>query len=201
MTIQPAGKPRSILLEQLPADVMARLAPDLHKVDLAAGKVLCKAGALPGHVYFPCSGLVSMRYLTSNGDAGEIASVGNEGVIGATLLFGSVPNAIRAVVQTPGTAIALKTDAGLREFARNGIFQAVVLRYTTWLLAQVTQAAICNRHHSIERRLTRYDERRRCHKLRSKIHASKQLDAPRHSRGREHVGDRVPRVPDGRDQT
>ena len=100
MTIQPAGKPRSILLEQLPADVMARLAPDLNKVDLAAGKVLCKAGVMPGHVYFPCSGLVSMRYLTSNGDAGEIASVGNEGVIGATLLFGSVPNAIRAVVQT-----------------------------------------------------------------------------------------------------
>jgi CRP-like cAMP-binding protein len=156
MTIQPAGKPRSILLEQLPADVMARLSPDLQQVDLAAGKVLCKAGVVPSQVYFPCSGLVSMRYLTSNGDAGEIASVGNEGVIGATLLFGSVPNAIRAVVQTPGTAVALKTDAGLREFARNGIFQAVVLRYTTWLLAQVTQAAICNRHHSIEQQLSRW---------------------------------------------
>jgi CRP-like cAMP-binding protein len=144
------------LLDQLSADVIARLGPDLQTVDLAAGKVLCKAGSAPSHVYFPCNGLVSMRYLTSNGDAGEIAHVGNEGMVGVTLLFGGTTTAVRAVVQAHGEALMLKADAALREFRRAGEFQATVLRYANWLLAQVTQAAICNRHHSIEKQLSRW---------------------------------------------
>lgn len=135
---------------------MDRLGPDLQEIDLSAGKQLYKAGTTPNQVFFPCSGLVSMRYLTSNGETGEIANVGNEGVIGVTLLFGGVPDTIRAVVQTAGTALALKADAGMREFRRNGRFQALVLQYTNWLLAQVTQSAICNRHHSIEQQLSRW---------------------------------------------
>ena len=156
MTTPPARKPRNTLLDQLPADVIDRLAPDLQEIDLVAGKLLYKPGTLPGQLFFPCSGVVSLRYLTSNGDAGEIAIVGNEGMVGVALLFGGVPNTIRAAVQAPGTALALKTEAGLREFRLGGKFQSLVLRYTYWLIAQVTQSAICNRHHSIEMQLSRW---------------------------------------------
>jgi CRP-like cAMP-binding protein len=156
MNNTPARKPRSALLEQLPADVMARLRPDLQRVDLMPGEVLCKAGVVPSHVYFPCSGLVSLCYLTSNGDAGEIATVGSEGVVGVTRLLGGGGDAIRAVAQTPGTALSLKAEAGIREFQRHGAFQSLVLQYMTWLFAQISQAAVCNRHHSIEQQLSRW---------------------------------------------
>lgn len=156
MTTVPGWTPRNHLLEQLPAEAIARLAPDLQTVDLAAGKVLCKAGSAPSQVYFPCTGLVSMRYLTSNGDTGEIAHVGNEGMVGVTLLFGGGATAARAVVQVHGEALVLKADAALREFRRGGEFHAMVLRYANWLLGQVTQGAICNRHHSIEKQLARW---------------------------------------------
>lgn len=156
MTKPPGWKPGNQLFDQLPADVIARLAPDLQTVELAAGKVLCKAGSAPSQVYFPCAGLVSMRYLTSNGDAGEIALVGNEGMIGVTLLFGGTTTAVRAVVQAQGEALVLKAEAAIAEFRRNDAFQAMVLRYANWLLGQVTQAAICNRHHPIEKQLSRW---------------------------------------------
>lgn len=156
MTIPPGWKPRNQLLDQLPAEVVARLAPDLQAVELDPGKVLWEAGSIPSQVYFPCTGFVSMRYLTSNGDAGEIALVGNEGMIGVALLFGGTTSAVRATVQAQGEAMVLKADAAMREFHRNGAFQAMVLRYANWLLGQVTQAAICNRHHSIEKQLARW---------------------------------------------
>lgn len=156
MNNPPARTPHSTLLEQLPPEVMARLRPDLQRIALKPGEVLCKAGVVSSHVYFPCSGLVSLCYLTSDGDAGEIATVGSEGMIGVTRLLGGGADSIRAVAQTNGTALALKAEAGIREFGRNGEFQSLVLQYATWLFAQVAQAAVCNRHHSIEQQLSRW---------------------------------------------
>ncbi len=88
-------KPRSCLLDRLPPAICTRLAPDLQPVDLPVGKVLLDAGNGHGeggnghHVYFIRSGIVSVLYLTANGDSGEIASVGNEGMVGVMLLAGS----------------------------------------------------------------------------------------------------------------
>src|SRR3546814_15197159 len=88
-------KPRPCLLDGLPPAIFNRLAPDLQPVDLPVGKVLLDAGNGHGeggnghHVYFIRSGIVSVLYLTANGDSGEIASVGNEGMVGVMLLAGS----------------------------------------------------------------------------------------------------------------
>lgn len=155
-------KPRSCLLDRLPPAICTRLAPDLQPVDLPVGKVLLDAGNGHGeggnghHVYFIRSGIVSVLYLTANGDSGEIASVGNEGMVGMMLLAGSPRVGTRAVVQAPGEAFALRMDVFEREFNRGGAFQAMVLAHTRWLLAQLAQAAICNRHHSIEKQLCRW---------------------------------------------
>jgi hypothetical protein len=42
------------------------------------------------------------------------------------------------------------------EFARGGIFQLSLLRYTQALMTQISQTAVCNRLHSVEQQLCRW---------------------------------------------
>ena len=149
-------EPRSFLLDHLPADVCARLAPNLQPMALPTGKVLYESGTTQSHMYFVRSGIVSLLYVTENGESGEIAMVGNEGVVGVALQVDSHTTPTRAVVTAAGDAIALKGEAIDREFKRGGSFQTMILRYTQWLLSQMAQAAICNRHHTIEKQLSRW---------------------------------------------
>jgi CRP-like cAMP-binding protein len=94
--------------------------------------------------------------MLENGDTSEIAMVGSEGIIGVALLVDSQSTPSRAVVQVAGDALVLSSDAVEREFMRNGAFQFAILRYSQALLAQMAQAAVCNRHHTVERQLCRW---------------------------------------------
>jgi CRP-like cAMP-binding protein len=61
-----------------------------------------------------------------------------------------------AVVQIAGRAYRLKAAVLLREFQHGGVMQRRLLRYTQALLLQMTQTAVCNRHHSVEQQLSRW---------------------------------------------
>lgn len=155
-----AWKPRSCLLDRLPADLCTRLAPELQHVELPVGKVLMEYPAGKGghgsHAYFLRSGLVSVLYVTADGESGEVVCFGNEGMLGVGHLTGNPGVTTRAVVQAPGEAFAMRTEVLEREFRRGGAFQAMVLCHTRWLLVLLSQTAICNRHHSIEKQLCRW---------------------------------------------
>lgn len=145
------------LLDCLPDTARLRLSPELQRVELPAGRVLQENGVVPTHVHFPCNGFASMTYVTANGDTGEIASIGNEGMVGVALLVGDgVATGTHAVMQAAGTAYALRADVAQREFRNDPAFQAMVMRHVKWLFSQVAQAAICSRHHPIERQLARW---------------------------------------------
>lgn len=128
---------------------------------LATGQVLMGTGGAAGaghahKVYFVRSGLVSVQYTTGNGDTGEILNVGHEGMVGVGTLTGAPHATTRIVVQASGEAMTMRSDVMEREFRRGGPFQSMVLRHTRWLLAQLTQNATCNRHHTIEKQLCRW---------------------------------------------
>lgn len=145
------------LLDCLPEATRLRLSPELQRVDLQAGRVLQENGVVPTHVHFPCIGFASMTYVTANGETGEIASIGNEGMVGASLLVGDgMAMGTHAVMQVPGAAYALRADVAQREFRNDQAFQAMAMRHAKWLFSQVAQAAICSRHHPIERQLARW---------------------------------------------
>lgn len=145
------------LLDCLPAPVRVRLLPDLQRVSLPAGRVLQEIHVVPSHVYFITDGFLSLTYVTANGDTGEVASAGNEGLVGLAAFLGEgTMSEMRAVVRTPGTAHALRAEVAAREFRREPAFQAMVMRHMHWTLAQLAQAAICSRHHPIERQLARW---------------------------------------------
>jgi CRP-like cAMP-binding protein len=144
------------LLAALPAAELMRLAPHLERVPLPLGAVIYESGAEQRHVYFPASGIVSLLYVMNDGAAAEIAVVGNEGMVGIALFMGGGTTPSRAVVQSAGSAWRLEAARIKAEFARGGSLQRLLLRYTQALITQMTQTAVCNRHHLLEQQLCRW---------------------------------------------
>jgi len=61
-----------------------------------------------------------------------------------------------AVVQTAGHAYRLPGRVLKEEFDRAGLLQRVLLRSTQSLITQMSQTAVCNRHHAVEQQLCRW---------------------------------------------
>ena len=90
-----------------------------------------------------------------NGSSAEISVVGNEGVLGIALFMGGETTPSRAIVQSAGQALRLGGQQLKNEFHRNGELQLLLLRYTQALITQMSQTAVCNRHHSVDQQLCR----------------------------------------------
>jgi CRP-like cAMP-binding protein len=144
------------LLAALPAAEFDRLAPHLELVPLPLGEVLYEPGEELKHAYFPTTAIVSLHYVMESGASAETAGVGNEGVVGISLFMGGDSTPSSAVVQTAGHAYRLESRWLKEEFKRGGLMQHLMLRYTQALITQVTQTAVCNRHHSVEQQLCRW---------------------------------------------
>lgn len=149
-------EPRNSLLAQLPEDTCARLHRDLKLVPLVRGMELSRQDANSNLVYFPRSGVVSMLHILANGDSGEVALVGNEGVVGLSLLVDSQSMPLRAVVQSAGEAWAMPAAAAVAELSQGADFTQLVLRYIEALMAQMAQATICTRRHKVEQQAARW---------------------------------------------
>lgn len=144
------------LLSALPAATYERIAPYLEQVPLPLGEVVYEPGSPLRHALFPTTAIVSLSYVMENGASAEIAGVGNEGMVGVSLFLGGKTTPSRATVCTGGHGYRLKAQLLLDEFSRGGALPRLLLRYTQAMLTQVSQTAVCNRHHSMEQQMCRW---------------------------------------------
>lgn len=144
------------LLAALPENEFIRIRPHLELVSLQLGDMLYGPGGQLQHAYFPTTAVVSLHYVTESGASAESAGVGNEGIVGISLFMGGSTTPSSAVVQIAGDAYRIKAPSLRQEFQRAGVMQRLLLRYTQALITQVSQTAVCNRHHSIEQQLCRW---------------------------------------------
>ena len=142
------------LLAGLPATALQRWLPQLEAVEMPLGRVLHESGSTPAHVYFPTTAIVSLLYVMENGASAEIAVVGNEGLVGVSLFMGGESTPSRAVVQSAGQGFRLASPTIKEEFSRAPVLH-LLLRYTQALITQMSQTAVCNRHHSLDQQLCR----------------------------------------------
>jgi CRP-like cAMP-binding protein len=133
-----------------------RLFPQLELVKMSLGEVLYESGASLAHVYFPVNSIVSLLYVMEDGASAEIAVVGNEGILGVSIFMGGETTPSRAVVQSEGYGYKIKSKLLKDEFNRAGPVMRLLLRYTQALITQMSQTAVCNRHHSVEQQLCRW---------------------------------------------
>jgi CRP-like cAMP-binding protein len=155
--MEPISHPRlNHLISALAKSEYERWFPYLEAVELSLGQVLYEPGVTLTHVYFPTTAIVSLLYVMANGASAEIAVVGNEGIVGISLFMGGQSTPSRAVIQSAGAGFRLKAEIMLAEFERNGSVLHLLLRYTQALITQMSQTAVCNRHHNLDQQLCRW---------------------------------------------
>lgn len=147
--------PHNRILSLLPNDDAARLGQFLEPAFLDFKSALYEVGAPIRHVYFPLSGVVSWLALV-DGQAAEVATIGNEGMVGIRTLLGGGVSTARVIVQVPGPALKLET-ARLCDCARPGsALLDLLYRYLNAFLTQITQSVACNALHPVEKRFCRW---------------------------------------------
>jgi CRP-like cAMP-binding protein len=143
------------ILTALPAAEQRELFDVVRNVTLPVKTVLFEPGALVNAIYFPTDGVISLVTPLHDGAIVEVATIGNEGIVGVPL----VPTgglAVRAISQVAGHSLRMDATAFLDLFERSASFQSLVDKYTQALFGQISQAAACNRLHSSEERLSRW---------------------------------------------
>ncbi|TMK58120.1 MAG: Crp/Fnr family transcriptional regulator [Actinobacteria bacterium] len=146
------------LLDALPEDEYQRLAGKIERRTMSLKHVLHGAGARITEVHFPVDAVVSVLTQMDDGPSVEIATVGNEGLVGLTVSLGgdTMNPRERAVVQVGGDVFSMEAGAFREEMARGGALTSLIQRYTQAFLSQVTQQVACNGLHSVEQRCARW---------------------------------------------
>ncbi|MEO8154128.1 MAG: Crp/Fnr family transcriptional regulator [Rhizobacter sp.] len=144
------------LIELLPRRDRLRLLASCEPIALVMAEVLASPGKATRHVYFPTDGFISL--LASNGGvpALEVGMVGREGMLGVQLALGVVASPLHAMVQGPGAAWRIDTNAFRAELARSLPLQRGLNRYIYVLMAQLASSSACLRFHQIGPRLARW---------------------------------------------
>ena len=133
-----------------------RLQPHLRRVPLGYRQSLYRAHKRLGFVYFIESGVGSLVNTMANGQAAEVGTIGNEGVVGLPLLLGDDRAPTSVYVQVPGAGLRMTAARFSTELARSASMRAVMLRYAHALFNQVAQSAACNHFHSLQQRCCRW---------------------------------------------
>lgn len=143
------------VLAALPGAELRRWLPALDPVPMPLGTVLHEPDAVQSHAYFPTDAIVSLLYIIESGASAEIAVIGREGFVGMPLILGGESTPSRAVVQSGGAGYRLNGRAMTDGMSRAPV-RPILLRYTQALMTQMSQTAVCNRHHSLDQQLCRW---------------------------------------------
>jgi CRP-like cAMP-binding protein len=153
-TAQPP--PQNKILAALPSKEYKRLLPHLTPVSLPSGETLYEANDRIKYVYFVNGAVVSLVTHMEEGTSVEVGLVGNEGMVGLSIVMGDDVSQNHAIVQIPDGAMRMATSQLKKELLRGGQLQTLLLRYSLVLLKQVSQTAACNRNHNLGERLARW---------------------------------------------
>lgn len=144
------------LLAALPEATLTRWLPHLELELMQLGAAVHSTPLSKQYVHFPVTALVSLLHVMADGASAEIAVIGNDGVVGMSILMDSGAVAASGVVQSAGSAYRLPTNFLVHEFNHTPGVMHLLLRYTQSLMSQMVQTAACNRHHHIEQQLCRW---------------------------------------------
>lgn len=144
---------QNYLLSEMYAVEFDRLRPYLVPALLTRSEILYQAGGEMGHAYFPTTSIVSIDSTLTDGNTVELASIGNEGLVGMPIFLGGAISPNRAIVRITGRCYRIEAARLLEEFYRQGPLLRLLLCYAQSMMSQLGQRVVCNGHHSAEQRL------------------------------------------------
>lgn len=144
------------LLGALETASRKRIDPHLEPIKHKLGHIVCEAGGLLKHAYFPQGGVLSLLTVLENGSAIETANIGREGAFGLFAAMYSRVSFNRCLVQLEGSMVRCPIELLRSEFERSEHVRDLFVSYSETLLAQVQQTVACNALHTTEQRVSRW---------------------------------------------
>jgi CRP-like cAMP-binding protein len=154
MSPHPVGQ--NLLLLRLPRSERAKLADLMRPVALEFKQVLYRYREPIEYVYFPTGGAASAVTLMEDGRAIEVATIGNEGMVGHSVLFLGIEAASEILVQIPGEALRMSADVFKHEAEQQRAIKDLIRLYNTAYFTQVSQSVACNGLHNVQQRCCRW---------------------------------------------
>ncbi len=153
---RPRARDRNHILAALPLNDYRRISSKLEAAPFGRGQPIHEPDGPISHVYFPRTGVASIVTRMVEGGTIEVATIGNEGMVGLSAYLGNGRSSMEVFVQIPGEAVRMPSRA-LRQEVRTGTaLRDVLRRYAQALLTQMAQSAACKRVHPIGKRCARW---------------------------------------------
>jgi hypothetical protein len=140
--------PHNRLLRALPVRNLNRLMAHLEHIRCKREQVLMDADGSLDHVFFPCSGVVSIVAVYADASMVEMATIGREGFTGVQAVFGAKISSARHLVQIPGSAAKMSRVTFIGAMESMPSFRNLIYAYVHAFLEQVMISAACNGAHS-----------------------------------------------------
>ena len=148
--------PVNRLLAALPKAVYKRMLPQMERVLLENKQLAYDVDKPIKFVYFPLTGVFSLVTFMEDGDGVEVATIGNEGMIGLPVFLGVDRTSGKAFTQVPGDSLRMTTAAFKEQVRRQKRLTQTIQLYTQALMVQISQGMACNGKHSIRQRCARW---------------------------------------------
>ncbi len=143
------------LLACLPERDHRKLAPELELVSLKARHTAYEPGKAIEYVYFPLNSVISIIAGTRQGREVEVATIGNEGMVGLPVFLGTSSTPGMAYAQVPGDSFRIKAEAFWEQARQSDPIVKIMRLYAHALIVQIMQRVACNRTHSAMKRCAR----------------------------------------------
>ncbi len=144
------------LLGALESASRKRIDPYLEPITLKLGAIVCDAGGILEHAYFPEGSVLSLLTVLENGSAIETANIGREGAFGLFAAMYSRVSFNRCIVQLVGPMMRCPIELLQSEFKNSEHVRDLFVSYSETLLSQVQQTVACNALHTTEERISRW---------------------------------------------
>jgi len=147
---------RNLILASLAPPEEALLRPHLKAVPLPLKTTLVRPDEDITHVYFIERGCASLINILPDGEAVEVGTIGNEGMVGTPVLMEAARMPLQCDVQIPGDGWRMPSGPFKEAVSRSDTLRGKLLRFTQAHFNQVAQPAACNRLHTVEERCARW---------------------------------------------
>ena len=144
------------LLTDLPELERNRLLADCELVDLVFAEILTEPNETMQYAWFPNQGFISLTVPVDKSSNLEVGLIGNEGMLGNTLVLGVTTAPLHSLVQGAGQALRIPVANLLQQIKQSPILEAMLKKYLYVTMVQLSQTAACTRFHLVEARLARW---------------------------------------------
>lgn len=146
------------LLDALPLPDRNRVAALLARERGEHKQILYAPGARIEALYFPVDAVASILTTLTDGAGVEIATVGNEGMLGSPVVLGSdaMPSREFCQVRVPGELLRMDRSSFAEVLSQDDPFRHIIQLYVQALFTQIAQQVACNALHSVEERCCRW---------------------------------------------